>query len=59
MDTKTYIIKLTRTELDTMMTALLIAHGATGDEGPLMKPYHGLDTLIEKVQNVRPMLKIN
>jgi len=42
-----------------MMTALLIAHGATGDEGPLMKPYHGLDTLIEKVQNVRPMLKMN
>lgn len=60
MDTKTYTIKLTRRELDTMMTALLIAHGATGDEGTvLIKPYHGLDALIKKVENVRPMVKMN
>ena len=60
MDTKTYTIKLTRPELDTMMTALLVAHGATGDEGTsLMKPYHGLDALIKKVENVRPMIPMN
>tara|TARA_B110001454_G_scaffold188481_1_gene186511 strand:+ start:2890 stop:3051 length:162 start_codon:yes stop_codon:yes gene_type:complete len=52
MDTKEYKIKLTRIELDTMVTALLIAAGAKGDEGTdLMQPHHGLNALIEKVQN--------
>ena len=59
MDTKTYTIKLTRTELDTMETALMIARECRADDGEiLLKRYHGLDSLIEKVQKVRPMVKM-
>ena len=50
-DTKSYILELTKTELDTMETALLIAQESRGDF--TMGAYHRLDGLIEKVQKAR------
>ncbi len=49
MDTKAYTLKLTKTELDTMETALLIAQESRGDF--TMGAYHRLDGLIEKVED--------
>lgn len=56
MDTNEYTIKLTRNEKDTMEQALLLASTMRGDEDRPLLRHDLIRTLIEKVENARPMV---